>query len=379
MTTEIRTAPAMSAPLYTSMEVYPTGPILHFPPPLPVRQSLRSRCGVTMHLQLSTHGLAGPPLGWSPKGHVQPHRNNLPRRRNIKRVVLHDHEEDEVKAVEVKVEVEVAVESPKVQEAKVVPAVHVEPHRNNLPRRRNVKRIVVHDTDEDNNAPALAITRPVLAPIRQVRAQVVSHPPIEGPFVPAIPSDDSHLQLLVPGIFMAFADMHTQADQLPGHTAPQSYTHVVRIGYGEEAAVERVSEGRMQSLYLRLPSTALENGSGRAGLGLTDAQLRAARDFMAEAHPHLSLSPESSSNIRLLVTGPHGRPTDVMCVAACYFSFVTGKSMDDVLRFIDAEDEILSVWKGEVSDDESERVEKIARAWSWLSNIIRPQAFNYSS
>jgi len=363
----------VAAPLYPSMDFYPTSPIQIFPPPLPTRPCLRSRCGVTMRLQLSTLGLTAPATGWSPKGHVQPHRNNLPRRRNIKRVVLHDNEQDEVdaKAIETKSTAEVEYPKAQAQVAKAASPVHVQPHRTNLPRRRKVRHFVVHDTDDDvveatEAKPALTLN------VERVKAPVAaSHPPIQSPFVPSIPINESNLQILVPGISMTFADITTTLEQLPGHSSAEPYTHIVSIGYkdGDGPAIKRAYEGRAQRLHLYLSSSADTTRATRAGLGLTDAQLRTARDFMAEALPHLSMK-DSQSRVRLLITGPNGRPTDIVCVAACYFAFVTGKTMEDVLHFIDAEDEILSVWKGEVSEDEAEKVEKIARAWSWLSNII---------
>ena len=67
------------------------------------------------------------------------------------------------------------------------------------------------------------------------------------------------------------------------------------------------------------------------------------------------------------------RMTNIVCVAACYYSFVSGKSMEDVLRIIDDKEDFSSTWKGEVTEDESDKVEQIARAWSWLSSIIRPE------
>ena len=108
----------MSATLYTTADQYPTAPIPTFPPPLPAdRIPLRVRCGVTMRLHLSTHGLANGASWPSPKGHVQPQRAHLPRRRNPRRVVLHEHEEGRVAAV-------TAVE-PKVEELAAVVEVTV--------------------------------------------------------------------------------------------------------------------------------------------------------------------------------------------------------------------------------------------------------------
>ncbi|KAI0343589.1 hypothetical protein BDW22DRAFT_1186151 [Trametopsis cervina] len=359
------TALPASAPLYPSMEFYPTSPLQIFPPPMPSRQSLRSRCGVTMRLQLTTNVMGAG--GWSTKGHVQPHRHNLPRRRNPKRVVLH---EDVIVEVPEK-KVAPAVEKPKVEsEAKVAPLQHSQPQRNNLPRRRRVNRMVVHDTEDD--VAQVATIKPVserVATHKKTQA-VTSYPPIEVPYVPTIPTNDAHLQILIPGVAVTFGD-NIRPEQLPGDSSEEPYTHVVHIhqNHTDEPASRRETQGKTQIMHLHVSSSA-NAGTTRAGLALTDAQLRAARDFMAEALPH----PETPKGVSILVLGPHGRPTDIMCVAACYLAFVSGKSTEEVLLFIDAEEEYLSAWKGEVTEDESEKVEQIARAWSWLSNIVTPPA-----
>ena len=46
--------------------------------------------------------------------------------------------------------------------------------------------------------------------------------------------------------------------------------------------------------------------------------------------------------------------------------FAAGRGVEEVLGCVDEEEAVLSVWKGEVSGEEVERVEEIARSWSWL-------------
>ena len=62
-----------------------------------------------------------------------------------------------------------------------------------------------------------------------------------------------------------------------------------------------------------------------------------------------------------MIATPFGRPTDAMCVAGCYLAFISKKTVEDVLRYIDEEEDFLSVWKGEVSENEVERTEQVAR------------------
>ncbi|GJE98204.1 hypothetical protein PsYK624_144270 [Phanerochaete sordida] len=345
-----------------------------FPPPVPnARVPLRVRCGVTMRLHLSTHGQV--PAAWpSPKGHVQPHRNHLPRRRNPRRVVLHEH--DEVKVAEIALEPKAPSPVPIVEEemkatestegtlaeaAKPVSNGHSEPHRSNLPRRRIVKRIIFHDTDEDEPTAESSSLRSVAA----AEVPLPESPSPADAYAPPPLADQSQLQLVLPSMSMAYVD-DDALTQLPGHTADEPYTHVVSVRRGESAGISRSFENRCT--YLRLTLAPRDSSIRRAGLGLSDAQLRAARDFLAELCP----DPAASSGVRILIATPPEHPTDAMSLLACYTAFVTSKEVDAVLRAIDTEEGFMSTWKGEVSEDEVERVEKIARAWSYMSQIVKP-------
>ncbi|KIP09044.1 hypothetical protein PHLGIDRAFT_34685 [Phlebiopsis gigantea 11061_1 CR5-6] len=276
-----------------AIAAYPTNPMQTFPPPLPATHTpLRVRCGVTMRLHLSTHGL-GLAQSWpSPKGHVQPHRNNLPRRRNPRRIVFHDIDEDDA--------------APK---AELEPdAVAVE-----------AARAAVEEAKRDSYAPA---------------------PPV----------NDLCFQEFLPGLNISFIGADDAPERLPGQSTSTPYTHIISMHCGAGPPTERLHEGRCQRLRLALP----------------------ARDA-AEAQPHLDAE-GMQRGVRVLIAAPHGRPTDAMAVLACYLAFVTGKQAAEVLLWIDQDEEFLGAWKGEVSEDEAERVETIARAWSWLSQIVRPGA-----
>ena len=350
-----------------------------FPPPLPdERPPLRVRCGVTMRLHLSTHGLS-PPAWPSPKGHVQPHRNHLPRRRNPRRVVLYDH--DEVKVAEVVTEQKVQTPAPVVEEEMkeekgsteetlvedglLAAKGHLEPHRSHLPRRRNIRRIVFHDTDDDK--PAAVSATPKDAPAAEAAAPEAESIPVADPFALVPPADQSQLQVVLPSMSIAYASDDEALEHLPGYSTEEPYTHVVSIRYGESSSLKPLRE--RHCTRLRLTLAPRDSGAARSGLGLSDAQLRAARDFLAELRPDLHIAP---AGVCILITTPPEHPTNAMCVLACYLAFVTGKDVDDVLRAIDGEEGFLSAWKGEVSEDEVERVEKIARAWSWMSHVVKP-------
>ena len=242
---------------------------------------------------------------------------------------------------------------------------HTQPHRTNLPRRRNgAKRLFALEKHEE---------QPVVEKKREEVELVIDLNEKSTPVLPIAPKEpESHIQELIPGLSVAFSDGHLSAPQ-PGDSAEKPYTHVVNITYPlspreHKGGCSKSLVGRTQRLHITLPSTT--RVQGRPGLGLTDGNLRAIRDFVGEAFPHsMASSANDDSPIRVLITTPHGRPTDAMCAVGCYLAFVSGQSVESVLSYIDEAEDFLSIWKAEVSGDEMERAEKIARAWSWLSTI----------
>lgn len=314
--TALVASPVLAAPpLFNPTDKYPTSPVISSPQASPVlgkpTRPLRERCGVNMSLRLTT--AITPAMGpWSPKGHLQPHRSNLPRRRKVtKRYFTNIERDDDETLVETK-----------------------------------QKETVIDLTEKVT--PVLLVT-----PKEQ----------------------DSSIQELIPGLFIAFSEGDPNAPQ-PGDSTEKPYTHVVNIAYAPTSEEEhkggskRFMVGYSQRLHITLPSST--NVEGRPGLGLTDANLRSIRDFIGEALPHAVASSTEESTIRVLITTPFGRPTDAMCAAGCYLAFVSGQRVESVLSYIDEEEEFLSIWKAEVSGDEMERAEKIAKAWSWLSQIAGP-------
>ncbi|KAH9949309.1 hypothetical protein B0H21DRAFT_729575 [Amylocystis lapponica] len=301
---------AAAAAHYPCIELYPSSPLRQFPPPLtPVHtmRPLRERCGFNLQIKTSFSHSATP-APWSPKGHG-----------------------------------------------------HLQPHRNHLPRRRKTKRITFYD-DESASPPQ---PTPAPAPV----------PPLVPAPVPVpAPEEQRHLQEVVPGLFFAF---HTPADTTSNRALEAGYTHLVDVCLptGPDApfagASEQAFEGTVHRLRLVLPAAALAPAGGRAGLALTDAQLRTARDFLAQALPYGTAAARGAAGVRVLLTTPPHRPTDAMAIAGCYLAFASGKGAETVLRYVDEEESFLSVWKGEVSGEEMERVERVARMWSWLSGIRR--------
>lgn len=247
------------------------------------------------------------------------------------------------------------------------PKGHVQPHRSHLPRRRHVKRFVVHDTDDE-----VAVATPppaVVATTVDAATEALAKLDI---YAPAPQQNVPHLQEVIPRLILGFMGSEDSVEDLQPNSA-KPFSHIISVLHGDAttAGSSQSSSGPgLQRLYLFIaPRDAT---SGRAGLGLTDAQLRRARDYIGEVIP----TPESVQNpadyLRILITTPHGNPTNALCVLACYLAFISDKNVEEILNFIDEEEDYLSAWKGEVSEDEIERVEKIARAWSWLSHVRRP-------
>ncbi|KAI9059907.1 hypothetical protein FKP32DRAFT_1097413 [Trametes sanguinea] len=304
--------PSKSRSRSEQIALYPSSPLKVFPPPAPaIRRPLRERCGVslTLHIDAPAMGFkpAKVPGPWSPKGHIQPHRSHLPRRRNPKACFAKFHD-------------------------KHAPAV-VPDH------------------------PAVRTPSPKLSPAGPAPDYSFDPPKAEEP------------QAIIPALWVAFA-RENEKDR----ACADGFTHVVEICYADPTAAydagssERLWDGKAQRLRLALPESA-RKPSGRAGLALSDPQLRAGRDFIAECLPKSIAALPEQTDVRVLVVVPQGRPTDAMCLLGCYLAFVAGQSAEAILRAIDEEESILSVWKGEVSGEEMERIEKIAKSWSWLSAI----------
>ncbi|KAI1790317.1 hypothetical protein LXA43DRAFT_1095466 [Ganoderma leucocontextum] len=298
--------------------VYPTTPLSVFPPPAPsVLRSMRDHRRVSLTLQIDTPFKASPGP-WSPKGHIQPYRSHLPRRRNPKPCFQNFH----------------AIAEPGAPKPKPKPAPTPTP------------------TPKTGLVPTWATSTPI--------------PAIPTPRPPK--ADEPHLQAIIPAVWVAFSD--TAAASRRAHE--EGFTHVVEIAHsgGEPYAagsIERRWDAARQAQRLRLILPEQAGRGGRAALSLTDGQLRAARDFVGECLPReLAAMPEQDA-VRVLVTAPPGRPTDAMCLVGCYLGFVAGRGVEEVLRCIDEEESILSVWKGEVSGEEVERADEIAKGWSWLT------------
>ncbi|KAH9851151.1 hypothetical protein C2E23DRAFT_926416 [Lenzites betulinus] len=295
------TLPALAIPSKSRPSAtYPSSPLTVFPPPPPapaIRRPLRERCGMNLTLHIDNPALAFKnsklPGPWSPKGHLQPHRNNLPRRRNPK-----------------------------------------------------PSFVTYHDKQL-----AAAPPKPAPAPV-----------PISAPAYEFSPprSSEPHLQAIIPALWVAFAQ--------PGRAYEAGFTHIVEITHGpapqghSDTQRTHSSKGGPHRLRLTLPASALRH-TGRAALALTDAQLRAARDFLVECLPgSVAALPELAQGaVRALVVTPRGLPTDAMALVGCYLACVADQGVEAILRCVDEEESVLSVWKGEVSGDETERVQGIAR------------------
>lgn len=310
----------------TAIASYPTGPILQFPPlPPSTGGSLRRRCPNDVPLSIVTSFSRNPrnSTKWPQKGHVQPQRDHLPRRRTGQELNSYYNEEPGLGMQEKRVD-ETTIRKPD------IPAV--------------VELTPTVEAKQDNQ------------------------------FLPPIPSKDHAVEELFPSLFVGFSSPTTSLPLDDG-----TYTHVVQIvchsatvdqSQSSKNAIKQSYNGRVQRLCLTLPYI-VQSQAQRAGLALSDAQLRASRDFISEALLYSHVLWGRPTDVRVMIASPFGHPADAMCVVGCYVAFALGKRVSEVFRCVDEEEKFLNVWKGKVSEDEVERTEKAARTWSWLSNVVR--------
>ena len=252
------------------------------------------------------------------------------------------------------------------------PRGHIQPHRNHLPRRRNVKRVVLYEacTPTPEQPPHVSPFRPeetLRLEETALSKMPLLAPEIEALYQPHIDERAARLSMIVEGLWVAFSEDTEEYPIIDADGAPNS--HVVAISYGDgEGSCEQTTLGETQLLRLVLPAAArTQTEEGRAGLALTDTQLRVARDFLTQALPAEESAKDSTK--RVLLATPFGRPTDAMCVAAIYLAVVCKEPTNKTLEYVEQDRDVHGAFKGEITEDEYERIEKIATAWSWLSQV----------
>jgi len=178
---------------------------------------------------------------------------------------------------------------------------------------------------------------------------------------------------VIPGMFIAFHDDRDKAVKVS--EGGKQFTHVISISSSNAPgrAVEYSSTyddgSHIRALHLTIPHLAINPPSPRTNpshvhrLSLSLSQLRMARDFLSLALPY---TPDSTpmawttSCTRLLITTPLGRPVDALCTIAAYLSFTSGEDVCDVLNGIDEIEELESVWKRKICEDDVELIQMIA-------------------
>lgn len=345
MATTTRTT--SNVPVYFTPEMYPASPLLSFPATLAGRK-VNERAGID--LRVKTNFGASADAARSPVRNVQPHNTKLPRRRNPKKFP-------------------VPVPSPILTEKG-----GLDDEQKSTPKRVG-KVGGRHPGPRVNKADQYAsfsITDEVLPP----RLTDIM------PDVPR-PEDSDHMQMVVPNICVAFSDGEPAvAGNLPLHQDldGRPWTHTITISYPDEdgslthnGTCEQWFKDGVQRLHLVLPTSSHTqlHTTGRRGLGLTDAQLRTARDFLAQACPHSVPEMITQQDNAILITAPYGRPTDAMCALLAFLAMKSEWKAESILRLFD-DCEFDSVWKGEVSEDECDRVQKIACSWSWTNQVKKP-------
>ncbi|TCD67758.1 hypothetical protein EIP91_011944 [Steccherinum ochraceum] len=327
--------------------MYPKSPILSFPPPAPTAgRPLAERAGMNLRIK-TTFGVPNDTVKYPAMGHIQPHRNNLPRRRNPKRMPsMHAtpvtaHPEKVEEQLQEKAAVEVLEEKDELYNEKFTPPEPYLPSQTH----QTASEYVIHYAQPRMAESVLGVR----------------------------PEDSDHLQELLNGLHLAF--VKDAATEQPKQPSGKAFTHIVNVTYAaasessRKGTSEQTCKDDVQRLELVLPcdppthTYTLDYTVRRAGLGLSDAQIRTARDFIAAALPrHVVDASDPNADVCVLVTAPHGRPADVMCVAAGFLAYTADREVSDILRFVDEEVEFDSIWRGEVSDDECARTQAAVRS-----------------
>lgn len=179
------------------------------------------------------------------------------------------------------------------------------------------------------------------------------------------------LHELLPYLFLSFHN----GNHLPTQVVTDdgaAFTHIIKIAHEtskKEAGVVNIETDNKRGLHIlilvvptsaprrRAPGGRRVRTTGERNITLlTEYQLLAARDFLSlslpyysEARPNELLEGpvHSADRVRVLVTAPTGggAAADIMSVAACYITFVSGVSAQTVLECIDKEEGVSDVWK----------------------------------
>lgn len=168
---------------------------------------------------------------------------------------------------------------------------------------------------------------------------------------------------VVPNIFVAFQGGGDQ--KVVVVEGGKKYTHIVTISLADAASSQETSTdfpdgSRVQALHLSIPnpSVALMR-AWRTGLGLSPEQLASATTFLSDAS-------SGPSTPRVLVTCAHQRQTDAMAVVLTYLSKSLQEDVDEVSKVIDMVDDLQSVWKGEVTEDELDTIRSVLMDNGWI-------------
>jgi len=192
----------LAAPLYPTLDIYPSMPITTFPPAMPAaKRTLRERCGIDLSISTAFMTTSTNPM-WSPKLHTQPHRTNLPRRRKPQKRFAHV----------VKVE-ETPVEEKPMEAMEMIKSESVD---SNLD--------FVESTWTSSTA----------------QIDINSSPPN--------PEHHHHLEEIIPSLHVAFSD-GLPSSQLPGYSIEKPYTHVVNIVYPPTNSTDDSFAGSTEQFY----------------------------------------------------------------------------------------------------------------------------------
>jgi hypothetical protein len=236
---------------------------------------------------------------------------------------------------------------------------HLEPRAGSLPRRTRTKPSQVIVVPPRKVVPSCPLSdETAVACNAPNRIELTCPQPIIPGLLVAFEEDASD------GFFVKYEDR--KVNKSVKLSILDNFTHVVRISTGEshdtlEESFDVVNGKQLIRLVVPMGTTDM------GVTHLTASQLLAARMFLSAAIPpspryaSRSLTFLHECGARLLITAPRDRPVDAVSVATCFLAHALGCTSEQVLTFINDEQDFSRLWQGAVSLDGAEFIEDVVR------------------
>jgi hypothetical protein len=172
----------------------------------------------------------------------------------------------------------------------------------------------------------------------------------------------SHLQLIIPGLYVAF--LPDDADDILCHSnillPEREFTHHINIitiaqMYPPSEVGHAIETTSFCCAVKRLQVCVLDTaGETHPGTRLSPPQLGFARDFLSLALSYPAcMSGRYGSKAKVLITTSTSCPDDAMAIVACFMAYSFGEPITNLARCFDSEQNIDQKWLGLLTDHQS--------------------------